>query len=143
MMDKAIHSHGQRPALEHVLATPGADLLETHARLARATNVLVHRIGDDEHGNDALGASSPPQRQRAAHAQAQAKSADRAPSTGKTYQGTITPPRIMDVRPPYRPPVMLRQASLRASAAQPPLLNMGTATGSQHDEREGGANGWR
>jgi len=141
MMEKAIHTHGHRPALEHVLATPGADLLETHARLARATNVLVHRIGDDEHGNEALGSALPPQRPRGAHAQV--KSADRAPATGKTYQGTITPPRIMDVRPPYRPPVMLRQASLRASEAQPPLLNMGTATGSQHDEREGGANGWR
>ncbi|WP_233233844.1 hypothetical protein [Bordetella sp. LUAb4] len=151
MMDKAIHSHGQRPALEHLLATPGADLLETHARLARATTVLVHRIGDDDNGNDALGAATAPQRPRVAqaqaharaHTQAQTQSADRGQTKDETYEGTITPPRIRDVRPPYRPPVMLRQASLRAREVQPPLLNMGTATGSQHDEREGGANGWR
>ena len=141
MMDKAIHGHGHRPPLEHALATAGADLLETHARLAQATTVLVHRIGDDESGNESLGAASAQQRPRAVNPPP--KSANGAQGTGKTYQGTITPPRIMDVRPPYSPPVMLRHASLRAREAQPPLLNMGTATGSQHDQREGGANGWR
>ncbi|OZI31510.1 hypothetical protein CAL29_26825 [Bordetella genomosp. 10] len=114
-------------------------MIETHARLARATTVLVHRIGDDDNGNDALGAAYATPRSRAAHARA--KSA--AQSASKPYQGTITPPRIIDVRPPYRPPVMLRQASLRAREAQPPLLNMGTATGSQPDEREKDPAGWR
>ncbi|ALM84869.1 hypothetical protein [Bordetella sp. N] len=134
MMDKAIHGLGQRPTLNHALTQAGAAMLETHERLARATNVLVHRIGDDEHGNEALGAASAPARQRAVPAHA--KPATGSETASKSYEGTITPPRIIDVRPPYRPPVMLRQASLRAREAQPPLLNMGTATGSQADERE-------
>ncbi|MFC4278799.1 hypothetical protein [Achromobacter aloeverae] len=141
MMDKAIHGLKQGPALDHALSAPGAAMIETHARLARATNVRIHRIGDDESGNDALGAAVAPQRPRVAATKA--RTTPGAQTASKPYHGTITPPRITDVRPPYRPPVMLRQASLRAREAQPPLLNMGTATGAQPDDRERNAAGWR
>ncbi len=141
-MEKAIRSPNQRPALDDALVASGPAKLETHARLARATNVLVHRIGDDERSSDALGASAPPQRARALPGQTKSAAGAEA-KRGAPYQGTITPARSADVRPPYRPPVALRLASLRAREVQPPLLNMGTATGFQVDDREKEASGWR